>query len=330
MTMPASSAPYKLGLNHVGYTTLVICIFFMAFSILAAALRVWTRVVKRAKFGIDDWLLIASVILFFPFCANILYFKSEYAIPPLYAINVTTIKLSILFFYRRIFTTDSFLRNNYIIIGICTVWFVVAIIGDLLYCIPMATFWNPEVKGKCFNFPLYFLVMELVDMLLDIAILCLPLKIILSLHMPLSKRLGILCIFLLGALVVVTSAIRIGYVYKPSASLLSLAQASLWSVINLGVAILCACLPTYKPLFGKFHTIGTSLWTNHFSANSGSSTTKAAPDSHSNPTAYYYRMGDSNGDNIHMTGVSTQIQSGNKAQSLPSDGVRVQRDVHVS
>ncbi|KAF7959763.1 hypothetical protein EAE96_001372 [Botrytis aclada] len=171
MTTPAPSVPYKLGLNHVGYTTLVICIFFMTLSTLASALRVWTRVVKRAKFGIG---------------------------------------------------------------------------------------------------------------------------------------------------------------YKPSASLLSLAQVSLWSVINLGVAILCACLPTYKLLFGKFHTIGTSLWANHFSANSDSSTTKAAIDAHPSPSAYYYRMGDSNGDNIHMTGVSTQIQSGNEAQSLPSDGVRVQRDVHVS
>lgn len=224
MTSPSVPTPYKLGLNHVGYATLVVCIFFIILSTIAAALRVWTRVVKRAKFGIDDWLLIASVILFFLFCANILvgvytlgggqmyidplelasksqqYLKSEYAIPALYAINVTTIKLSILFFYRRIFETPSFLRNNTIIIGICSVWFVVAIIGDLLYCIPMATFWNPKVQGKCFNFALYFLVMELVDMLLDIAILCLPLKIILGLHLPLRNRLGIIGIFLLGAL----------------------------------------------------------------------------------------------------------------------------------
>ncbi|KAJ8065002.1 hypothetical protein OCU04_007305 [Sclerotinia nivalis] len=224
MALPTAPATYKLGLNQVGYATLVVSIFFILLSTIAAALRVWTRIVKSAKFGIDDWLLFVSVFLFYLFCANILvgvytlgggqiyldplvlahksqqYLKSEYAIPPIYAINVTTIKLSILFFYRRIFETPSFLRNNSIIMGICCVWFVATVIGDLLYCIPMATFWDPTVKGKCFNFALYFLIMELFDMLLDIAILCLPLKIILGLHLPLKNRLGILCIFLLGAL----------------------------------------------------------------------------------------------------------------------------------
>ncbi|APA10777.1 hypothetical protein SS1G_03596 [Sclerotinia sclerotiorum 1980 UF-70] len=364
MAASAVPNPYKLGLNQVGYATLVVSILFILVSTIAAVLRIWTRIVKSAKFGIDDWLLFVSVFLFYAFCANILvgvytlgggqvytdlvvlsrksqqYLKSEYAIPPIYATNVTTVKLSILFFYRRIFETPCFLRNNTIVMVVCCIWYVANLIGDLLYCIPMATFWNPAVKGSCFNFSLYFLIMELFDMLLDIAILCLPTKMILGLHLPLKNRIGILGIFLLGALVVITSAIRIGYLYNPSEVVLSLARASLWSVINLGVAILCACLPTYKPLFSRFYTISSSLWSSSLwsrhnrSRNTDESANKTAGDANSHPAAYYYRMGDSNedstGDTVYHTGVSTQIRSISEGQVIPMDGVLVQRDVDMN
>ena len=66
----------------------------------------------------------------------------------------------------------------------------------------MHKFWNPDPlsPGSCFDFPLYFLVMTLADMLIDLAIICLPIKIILGLHLSLRQRLGLLGIFLLGIL----------------------------------------------------------------------------------------------------------------------------------
>lgn len=41
------------------------------------------------------------------------------------------------------------------------------------------------------------------------------------------------------------------------------------------------------------------------------------------------RDGDSTGDTIHLTGVSTQIRSSNEVHAIPMTGVRVQRDVDI-
>lgn len=77
---------------------------------------------------------------------------------------------------------------------------VVGIIGDCLYCIPMQSFWDPLVEGHCFNFDIWFLVMEIIDLLLDVGILCLPLRMIAGLHLPMRKRVMLVGIFLLGGL----------------------------------------------------------------------------------------------------------------------------------
>lgn len=226
MSIPAldTSPPYYMhGLSQIGYATLVSCIFFSVLSIVVVALRLWTRRILNNSLGADDWYIIVSVFIFFGFCSNILvgvytagggqvysdpiekrkklvqYLQSEYAIPPLYVLNVTTVKLSILFLYRRIFPTASFRKANSGVLAFCLLWFVAAEIGSMLHCIPIHSFWIPSA-GSCFNFSVYFLVMELVDMLLDVAIIALPIKTILGLHLSWRKRLAILGIFLLGAL----------------------------------------------------------------------------------------------------------------------------------
>ncbi|KAE8372685.1 hypothetical protein BDV26DRAFT_88768 [Aspergillus bertholletiae] len=349
---------YKLGLDQVGYSTLVACIFFIVLSIAAVGLRIGTRRMLRNHLGLDDWLIIASVFVFLGFCGDVLvgvytcgsgqvylnkleaqekliqYMKSEYAIPALYAIDVTLVKISILCFYHRLFSVASFRRINYSVGIFCLAWFVASFIGDMLYCRPIRQFWDPTAGGSCFNFAVYFLAMELIDLLLDVTIIALPLKTISGLHLSLRKKLALLGIFLLGGFVIVTGAIRIAYVYKPGDQLLSLAQASLWSVINLGVAILCACLPIYRPWLPKFGQL-SSIWRSHSgktshsdsshapTANTGNSTTKSQK---SQPPYYYYEANDSHGDVVPLTRI---VASDHRGPGISFQGIRVQQDVEI-
>jgi uncharacterized membrane protein YuzA (DUF378 family) len=212
-------------LNQVGYSTLVVCVFFMILSTIALVLRLWTRRIIQVQLGVDDWLIAISVFMFWGFCANILvgvytigggetyadpseeeqkmvqYLQSEYSIFILYALNVTLIKLSILFLYLRIFgTVNSFRRLAYIILALCLLWCTAAMISNILYCIPIRKFWNPPVQGSCFNFPIFYLIVELIDILLDVIIIGLPLKTILGLQLSVHKKLALLGIFVLGIL----------------------------------------------------------------------------------------------------------------------------------
>ena len=221
----SATASDRYGLNQIGYTTLVISVFFLVLCIIAVSLRLWTRMIIKVSFGIDDWLITASGFIYAGFCANILvgvftigggqtyadpsvkaqkethYLQSEYVIYVLYGLNITAIKLSILFLYLRIFgSVDSFRKAAHAIIAICLLWFVAAITGNILYCRPVQRFWDSTVQGSCFDFATFFLIMELADMIIDAAIIGLPMKTILGLRLSLRKRLGLLGIFVLGAL----------------------------------------------------------------------------------------------------------------------------------
>ncbi|KAJ5650186.1 uncharacterized protein N7484_003909 [Penicillium longicatenatum] len=354
MAEAAASHSYKLGLNQIGYATLVVCIFFVVLSIAAVGLRIATRRMMGNRLGMDDWLVIASVFVFLGFCSNSLvgvytygggqvytneleaqkkltqYMKSEYAVPPLYAVNVTLVKISILCFYHRIFSVASFRRINYGVGIFCLVWFVAAFIGDLLYCIPIRHFWDPTVAGHCFNFPSYFLAMELIDILLDVTIIVLPLRTISSLQLSFRKKVALLGVFLLGSFVIVTGAVRIAYVYRPGDDL---RQASLWSVINLGVAILCACLPIYRPLLPKFGQLGSLVRSYYDKPSKGdgshlpsTNSERSNMNSYESRSANYYKMNDSQSDALPLTNIAV---GDHRSFERDLQGIRVQREVEV-
>lgn len=121
-------------------------------------------------------------------------------IGPVYTLAVSLIKFSIIFLYRRLFAVQSFRRVSMIVGIVCFVWMVVGIVGGFLYCIPMQSFWNPIVEGHCFSYDIWFMAMEIIELLLDVVILCLPLRMIAGLHLPMRKRVMLSGIFLLGGL----------------------------------------------------------------------------------------------------------------------------------
>lgn len=117
--------------------------------------------------------------------------------------------------------------------------------------------------------------------------------------------------------------------------LVALGQASLWSVINLGVAILCACLPTYGPLLLKIGTLGSSAGSRQTkSSHAGASTTKLNTSSgtsanYSTRSGYYHKMDDSTSDAVPLTEVAAEGERDAKFPRIPFHGIRVQRDFEV-
>lgn len=222
--MAAGENIYALGLNKIGYSTLVVNIFFLIFSTLIVSLRVVTRRALGNEFWVDDWLIIAAGIFFIGFCSNAYvgvfsfgggqvytdptealkvetrYLKQQIAVSTLYATTVTLIKCSILAFYHRIFAVAAFRRVNFIVGIICLLWFVAGIVSDLTYCVPLSHFWDPTVEGHCFDFNRYFLIMEIIDLVIDVVIMILPLRTIANLHLSRRKRLALLGVFSCGAL----------------------------------------------------------------------------------------------------------------------------------
>lgn len=83
---------------------------------------------------------------------------------------------------------------------ISALWFVAAQVTNLVTCIPIDSFWHRLKPGKCINFNLFSLIIGIFDILIDVTILILPIRAVLSLQLPTKTKAMVSGIFLLGGL----------------------------------------------------------------------------------------------------------------------------------
>lgn len=115
------------------------------------------------------------------------------------------IKLSAVFFYRRLFCGKGSTRHDWfnvvtlVTVGILTLWLIVFEFLAGFECgANIASLWDGNYLRDCsITFP--FLYGEAVsDFLLDVWILILPIPRIMQLHASTEKKLGIIGVFMLG------------------------------------------------------------------------------------------------------------------------------------
>lgn len=113
-----------------------------------------------------------------------------------YMVLSGTVKLSILFFYLRVFQPDS-KSKLFIIFGIV---FVAASHTALFFpvffsCSPVERAWNPLVEGRCISpVPLPY-VSGAVSTSTDIYILAVPIRLLWGLNMKLRKKIKVAAVF---------------------------------------------------------------------------------------------------------------------------------------
>ena len=119
----------------------------------------------------------------------------------LYNICITLVKISILLFYRRIFgTTKQFRTSVYVLIACACLWCIAVEISTISYCVPVVPTWQSRKPSKCFNDRTALLGSSITNVLIDFAILILPLSPIWSLALTVRQKTQLTAIFLLGGL----------------------------------------------------------------------------------------------------------------------------------
>ena len=164
----------------------------------------------------------------------------------IYVTGVNLYKLSLLFFYFRVFPVRSVRLGGYACGGLSTAWNIACILAATWQCTPRERLWMPWLPGTCINLFLTQLCISVPSILCDIAILCLPLPHVLRLKTNLLQRILLMVIFLLGSYVVFTSIYRFRiYLYYTTDDIpWTLADACAWNVIEISSGIVSACLPT--------------------------------------------------------------------------------------
>ena len=140
--------------------------------------------------------------------------QSQFYSQMLIGLSLTATKLSILFFYNRIFPSDTFATLS-ITTGIVQVAWVIALCFTTIFsCSPITFYWDKFVPGgSCLNIYTIGYVFTGINVVTDIVVLLLPVPLLSNLQMSLAKKLNVIGIFILGGLWVFSIAPSNGILY---------------------------------------------------------------------------------------------------------------------
>ncbi|KAL9607322.1 MAG: hypothetical protein Q9167_007756, partial [Letrouitia subvulpina] len=201
----------------------------------------------------------------------------------LFGCSITIIKISILFFYARLFPFRSFRIAAIIIGGIEILWWIGLMLTAFLHCRPLAYYWDRSIpNGYCTNDNLIGYTITSVNIVTDVIVLLMPLPWLWGLQLNLAKRLAIIGLFVLGSFVCVAGIVRIPFLAHLALSDLSWTGVSvgIWVNVECNIGIVSACLPILRPLFTKKYPSSPAAFLSRF-LRSISSTVPSDPPSQS-------------------------------------------------
>ncbi|KAL2814269.1 hypothetical protein BJX63DRAFT_442528 [Aspergillus granulosus] len=245
---------------------------------LVCCLRLYMRRFVVKSFGIDDYLVIVSLLLVNGFSALaytityyglgvhqqdviergdlVVWLKIYYAALCSYLVVAAGVKLSLTTFIMRVFPQPYVQRIGY---GIILFIIAFTISGELtlaLQCKPVRAFWDKTiVTGKCFTNDTMFAITMYQGVLMfvcDVVIIVLPMPAIWKLQIALKKRLLVLFMFSFGFIACIAALVRFStlvYTKDSSDMTYSAALSLIWMEIEFNFGLLAGSLSSIRQLF---------------------------------------------------------------------------------
>ena len=143
-----------------------------------------------------------SVNIIVPSCA---FFRSQVkkwviATEIFYNAAITTIKLSILLLYSRLFPFPHLKRIIWGVSGFVVTCWLTIILLTIFQCRPIRAAWDISVKGHCLKLNVAYIVLGTCNTITDMIALCLPMPLIWRLQTDKPRKVQLICVFSLGGL----------------------------------------------------------------------------------------------------------------------------------
>ncbi|KAJ0163189.1 hypothetical protein CTA2_3374 [Colletotrichum tanaceti] len=231
--------------------------------------------------GTDDWLILAALAAGIPgtvinthgFAAHGLG-RDVWTVPfddvtsfgywffvmePMYFGHLTLLKMSLLFFYLRIFSHDRAVRRLiWATVAFNAVFGTAFIFLAVFQCTPISFYWTKwdlEHAGTCLDINAIAWANAGISILLDFWMLALPLSQIRSLNLHWKKKVGVAMMFFVGTFVTVVSILRLQSLVQFAKSqnpTWDQFDVALWSTVEINVGIICACMPSIRVILVGF------------------------------------------------------------------------------
>lgn len=260
----------------------------VAFAAAFVAMRfAFKIVVAQLDIGMDDWSVLACLVAATPSAVITVFgtvenglgrdmwtltpiqitkmLKYFYIMASLYFTQVALLKLTLIFFYIRVFPSKGVQRLLWGTVFFVIFWGFSYVVVAVLQCRPIHYFWTKWDglhKGTCLNIDAITASNAGLSIALDLWILGIPLWQLYGLKLHWKKKVGVALMFCVGTFVTIVSILRLRALVHFSASKNAsweFYNVSVWSTIEICVGIMCACLPTLRLLLVRlFPVLGGS------------------------------------------------------------------------
>ncbi|KAF2221053.1 hypothetical protein BDZ85DRAFT_23445 [Elsinoe ampelina] len=247
---------------------------FLGIAATCVGLRLYARIALRRRVNVDDGFIVLALLFLvgslvtyiqeekwgMGYHASTLtpneiihFFHAFWAMLWCYCGCLACVKLSLLFQYRKIFGNHAsrfrIVANVLIlVIGISGLW---TVLSGIFMCWPISYVWTRQGDAKCMQIWPLFIGNAVLNIVTDLIVFLSPIPLLSRLHLPLRQKIILMAIFLTGFFVIIISGIRLGiFIRSNGATDFSWEQITLgsWSFVECAVAIVCASVPSLKPL----------------------------------------------------------------------------------
>ncbi|KAF3001846.1 hypothetical protein E8E13_004281 [Curvularia kusanoi] len=278
VTAATCHAPVRDKSESARLTNIILCVV----SVTCGLIRIiYKAVYSIAELGWDDYTVILtliagvpSVVLIdrgalvnglgkdvwtLPFQQITEFVRWLYVLEILYFFQMTLLKLTLLFFFLRIFP-KGLIRN--LIVGTITftaLYGIAFVVTAIFQCHPISHYWTNWDKehndGQCINVNALAWSNAIISIVLDVWMLILPLYEVFRLQLTWRKKLSVAVMFMVGTFVTVVSCLRLQSLVNFASSInptWDQVDVVTWSAIEVNVGIICACLPTIRVMLVRF------------------------------------------------------------------------------
>ncbi|KAK5704703.1 hypothetical protein LTR17_021659 [Elasticomyces elasticus] len=262
-----------------GPALLIVNIIFISLVTTAVVGRLYSRIVVKQWFGMDDSLILLAFLWTVGMTVVVVLANESYGwnrhiwdLAPemivgankiafvaklMFTLAATFTRLSLICFYYRLVKDSGLRRFKWVLHG-SVAWTVAVCITfvceTIWLCVPINAYWDfpPSATAYCLDDGKVMLGGGVINCFSDLLTTVLPIPIIARLQMPLRQRVGVCVLLCLGFIVTIAGVVRTYYIWK---SLMAQYDETwfaypLWiaAAVEIDLAVICACAPAWKSL----------------------------------------------------------------------------------